>query len=92
LRSGWDIEAVEYVEKGSSVKHRPIFERMLNDARQRRRFDIVLVWKIDRSGIPKEFSSPTTFTNCCMLRAKRSITQNISSDQNDLWRPARMTQ
>src|SRR5215831_2920409 len=40
-------ETVEYVEKESSVKHRPVFERMLNDARQRR-FDIVLVWKIDR--------------------------------------------
>ena len=40
-------ETVAYVEKESSVKHRPVFERMLNDARQRR-FDIVLVWKIDR--------------------------------------------
>src|SRR5262249_8446798 len=30
-RMGWT--AVEYVEKASSVKHRPVFERLLQDAK-----------------------------------------------------------
>jgi DNA invertase Pin-like site-specific DNA recombinase len=44
-RAGWDV--VEYVEKASSVKTRPVFDRMLRDAKQRK-FDAVLVWKLDR--------------------------------------------
>lgn len=44
-RAGWEI--VEYVEKASSVKKRPEFERMLTDARSRK-FGAVLVWKLDR--------------------------------------------
>lgn len=44
-RMGWD--AVEYVEKGSSVKKRPVLERLMADAKARR-FDVVLVWKLDR--------------------------------------------
>jgi putative DNA-invertase from lambdoid prophage Rac len=44
-RMGWT--AVEYQEKMSSVKHRPVLERLLTDARLRK-FDIVVVWKIDR--------------------------------------------
>jgi DNA invertase Pin-like site-specific DNA recombinase len=47
LRAGWDV--VEYTEKASSVKHRPEFERMMEDARLRK-FQIVLVWKVDRFG------------------------------------------
>lgn len=39
--------AVEYVEKGSSVKKRPVLERMMADAKERR-FDVVIVWKLDR--------------------------------------------
>src|ERR1700693_157548 len=46
-RAGWD--AVEYTEKASSVKHRPEFERLMEDARLRK-FQIVLVWKVDRFG------------------------------------------
>lgn len=42
-----DWEVVEYLEKASSVKRRPVFERMMSDARQRK-FDVVLVWKMDR--------------------------------------------
>lgn len=44
-RMGWDV--VEYTEKASSVKQRPAFERLMADARMRR-FDVVLVWKLDR--------------------------------------------
>ena len=44
-RAGWEI--VEYVEKASSVKKRPVFDRMLADAKLRK-FDAVLVWKLDR--------------------------------------------
>lgn len=44
-RAGWEI--VEYVEKASSVKKRPMFDKMLADARLRK-FDAVLVWKLDR--------------------------------------------
>jgi site-specific DNA recombinase len=40
---------VEYTEKASSVKHRPKFERLMKDARLRK-FQIVLVWKVDRFG------------------------------------------
>lgn len=39
--------AVEYVEKESSVKKRPVFERMLRDAKEGR-VNVILVWRIDR--------------------------------------------
>ena len=42
---GW--HGVEYVEKESSVKHRPVFEQLMDHAKQRR-FDVVVVWKLDR--------------------------------------------
>lgn len=42
-----DFETVEYVEKESSVKKRPIFERMLKDARDGN-VNVILVWRIDR--------------------------------------------
>lgn len=45
-RQGW--AAIEYLEKESSVKHRPVFERMVADARQRK-FSVVIVWKLDRA-------------------------------------------
>ena len=44
-RMGWSV--VEYAEKVSSVKVRPIFNAMMQDARHRR-FDIVICWKLDR--------------------------------------------
>jgi DNA invertase Pin-like site-specific DNA recombinase len=42
-----DFDAVEYVEKESSVKKRPVFLRMLEDARLGR-VNVILVWRIDR--------------------------------------------
>lgn len=44
-RMNWD--ATEYVEKASSVKKRPVFDRMIADARAGR-IDVVVVWRIDR--------------------------------------------
>jgi len=44
-RAGWEI--VEYVEKASSVKKRPAFDRLIADAKLRK-FEAVLVWKLDR--------------------------------------------
>jgi putative DNA-invertase from lambdoid prophage Rac len=44
-RMGW--QTIEYAEKASSVKLRPVLERMMADARLRK-FDVVLVWKLDR--------------------------------------------
>lgn len=47
-RRGWTI-ANEYVDHGvsGSKESRPALDRLLADA-QRRRFDILLVWKLDR--------------------------------------------
>lgn len=46
-RMGWDV--VEYPEKMSSVKKRPVLDRLMNDARLKK-IDVVLVWKLDRFG------------------------------------------
>ena len=54
-RMGW--AAIEYAEKQSSVKRRPVLEQLLADARLRK-FDVVLVWKIDRfARSMKQFTS-----------------------------------
>jgi DNA invertase Pin-like site-specific DNA recombinase len=49
-RRGWEI-AGEYVDEGvsGSKESRPALNRLMPDAR-RRRFDAVLVWKVDRFG------------------------------------------
>ena len=44
---GWQI--VEYAEKMSAVKKRPVLEKLMEDARLKR-FDVVMVWKLDRFG------------------------------------------
>lgn len=44
-RMGWT--PVEYAEKESSVKRRPVLARLMSDAKERR-FDAVIVWKLDR--------------------------------------------
>ena len=46
---GWD--ATEYVDRGISgaKDHRPALDRLVADAR-RRRFDVVVVWRLDRLG------------------------------------------
>ncbi len=75
-------EAIEYTETASSVKLRPIFEQMMADARQRK-FDVVLVWKIDRfARSMKQFVDTVLALDNCGVCLK-SLTQNISSDQRD---------
>lgn len=46
-RQGWDV--VEYTEKMSTRKRRPVHDQVMEDARLKK-IDIVLVWKIDRFG------------------------------------------
>jgi DNA invertase Pin-like site-specific DNA recombinase len=50
MRRGWEI-AGEYVDEGvsGSKESRPALNRLMADGR-RRKFDAVLVWKIDRFG------------------------------------------
>lgn len=79
-RMGW--ESVEYQEKESSVKRRPVLERMMADARLRK-FDVVLVWKIDRfARSMKHFIDLVLELDRAGVCLK-AITQNISSDQKD---------
>jgi DNA invertase Pin-like site-specific DNA recombinase len=79
-RMGW--EAVEYVEKISSMKTRPVFNQMMADARLHK-FDQVLVWKIDRfSRSMKQFVDTVLELDQAGV-ALRSITQNVSTDQRD---------
>ena len=45
-RHDWGI-LIEYVDSASAIKNRPAFNQLLQDAASRR-FDVLLVWKIDR--------------------------------------------
>jgi DNA invertase Pin-like site-specific DNA recombinase len=50
LATARGLEIVEtYEETGSAAKRRPVFERMMADAKARR-FDVVAVWALDRFG------------------------------------------
>ncbi|SRR5581483_5806687 len=79
-RAGW--ESVEYMETQSSVKHRPVFERMMQDARMRK-FDTILVWKIDRFARSMQQFINTVLELDAVGVSLRSITQNVSTDQKD---------
>src|ERR1700722_2231126 len=79
-RMGW--KATEYLEKESSVKHRPVFERLMADARQRQ-FESILVWKIDRFARSMKQFIDTVLALDSFGVSLRSITQNICSDQKD---------
>jgi DNA invertase Pin-like site-specific DNA recombinase len=59
-RRGWQIIA-EYVDEGvsGSRERRPQLDRLMADA-HRRKFDAVLVWKIDRFGKIVEASGQRT--------------------------------
>jgi DNA invertase Pin-like site-specific DNA recombinase len=75
-RMGW--ETVEYTEKESSVKKRPEFDRMFADAKLRK-FDLVLVWKIDRfARSMKHFVDLVLDLKACGV-GLLSVTQNIDS-------------
>lgn len=75
-------ESVEYIEKASSVKHRPVFEQMLQDARSRK-FDTILVWKVDRFARSMKQFVDTVLDLDRVGVSVRSVTQNVSSDQKD---------
>lgn len=77
----WDWETTEYTEKlsGKEGNHRPELDRLLADAAAKR-FDLVLVWKLDRFGR----STLDTLTNVKTLDQYgvrfRSLKENIDTD------------
>jgi DNA invertase Pin-like site-specific DNA recombinase len=76
-RMGWS--ATEYVEKESSVKKRPIFEKMLGDARAGK-VKAIVVWSIDRfARSMKDY----VFVMLDLYRQRIrliSITENVDTD------------
>ena len=79
-RQEW--EAVEYIEKASSVKKRPVFERLLKDA-QAGAVDVILVWRIDRfARSMQDFVSITLQLKSWKVRLL-SVTESVDSgDEN----------
>jgi putative DNA-invertase from lambdoid prophage Rac len=75
-------QSVEYVEKESSVKRRPIFEGMIADALARK-VDVILVWRIDRfARSMKDFVTLTLQLDAVKVRLI-SITESVDTgDQN----------
>jgi DNA invertase Pin-like site-specific DNA recombinase len=79
-RMSWkDIK--QYNESESSIKYRPVFEQMMNDARIRL-FDTLLVYKIDRLARSMEQFISTVFELDRKNIRFISITQNIDTDKN----------
>jgi DNA invertase Pin-like site-specific DNA recombinase len=79
-RSGWNL--VEYAEKQSSVKRRPVLERLMADARLRR-FDVVLVWKLDRfaRSLTQLMENVTTLDSLGVRFI--AVTQGIDTDKQN---------
>jgi DNA invertase Pin-like site-specific DNA recombinase len=78
---GW--HGVEYVEKESSVKHRPVFELLMDHAKQRR-FEVVVVWKLDRiARSTKQFVDLVLDLDRAGVRFLSVTQRNIDSDQRD---------
>lgn len=79
-RMGW--ETVEYAEKESSVKVRPIFNRMIEDAKQGK-IAVILVWRIDRfARSMKDFVLTTLALHQHKVRLI-SVTENVDTgDEN----------
>jgi DNA invertase Pin-like site-specific DNA recombinase len=77
-----DWQATEYIEKESSVKYRPVFERMLKDA-QAGKFKAILVWRVDRfARSMKDFVFTIEQLNAWKVRLI-STTENVDTgDQN----------
>lgn len=79
-RMGW--KCVEYAEKASSVKKRPVLEQLLADARLRR-FDIVVVWKLDRfARSMRQFVDNVLLLDQAGVRFI-ALTQGIDTDQQN---------
>src|SRR5947209_10921614 len=79
-RMGWEV--VEYTEKMSAVKKRPVLDRLMDDARLKK-IDIVLVWKLDRFGR----SLSNLIQNILLLDGYGvrfiAVTQGIDSDSKN---------
>lgn len=75
-------QTVEYIEKESSVKRRPIFERMMADAKAGK-FEVILVWRIDRwARSMKDFVITVGQLDAMKVRLI-STTENVDTgDQN----------
>jgi putative DNA-invertase from lambdoid prophage Rac len=77
-RMGWDV--VEYREKMSAAKKRPVLDRLMEDARLRK-VGVVLVWKLDRFGR----SVANIISNILLLDSYNvrfiGVTQGIDTDQ-----------
>jgi DNA invertase Pin-like site-specific DNA recombinase len=79
-RQEWEI--IEYPEKESSVKARPVFRRMLEDARQGK-IGAILVWRIDRFARSMKDYVDTTLDLYRWKVRLISVTENIdTSDEN----------
>lgn len=79
-RMGWEI--VEYSEKASSVKLRPVLERMMADARLRK-FDVLLVWKLDRFGRSLQQLTTNILTLDSLGIRFIAVTQGIDTDKQN---------
>lgn len=77
-------EAVEFIEKESSVKDRPVFNHLLEEARSRK-IDVLLVWRIDRFA-----RSMRDFVNITLELKSRNVrlisaTENVDTgDENPM--------
>ena len=81
-RRGWDIVA-EYTDHGWSgaTANRPELTRLMNDARKRR-FDTVVVWKLDRWG-RSVADSMKNIQELDLLGVKfLAVTQNIGTEES----------
>jgi site-specific DNA recombinase len=80
-RRGWQIVG-EYADTGwsGSNANRPELTRLMNDARKRR-FDAVLVWKLDRWGrcVPDSIKSIQELASLGIRFI--AVTQNIDTDE-----------
>lgn len=75
-------EPVEYIEKASSVKHRPVFEQLLKDA-QRGDVAVILVWRVDRfARSMKDFVSVTLQLSNWKVRLMSATEPVDSGDQS----------
>jgi putative DNA-invertase from lambdoid prophage Rac len=79
-RQAWD--RVEYTEKASSVKRRPEFERLMADARLKK-FDVVIVWKVDRFGRSIQDFLKNVLTLDSFGIRFLAVTQSIDTNKKD---------
>jgi putative DNA-invertase from lambdoid prophage Rac len=82
-RRGWDV-AGEYVDTGFSgaKTSRPQLDRLMSDARQRR-FDAVVVWKLDRWGRSLAHLVQSIQELSALGIRFVAVTQNIDTDESN---------